>query len=197
MKTCKSYGRAGKGLNDRTEGLDGQLDSLLRRHQGHARNFAYSLSGNFDEADELVQQAGCKALRHWKSYDPMRSFESWYLTIVKNLFKDARKRVMSGRFVSLDTPLDREEDMSLANSLPDGEAGPFEQLERREAVKAVRRSLLDLKKSYRTLLTLCDIEGMGYDEAARKLGLPPGTVRSRLSRARAALRRKIELAQII
>lgn len=197
MKTCKSYERAGKGLNSRTAGLDGTLDSLLRRHQGHARQFAYSLSGNVDEADELVQQAGYKALRHWKSYDPMRSFESWYLTIVKNLFKDARKRALSRRFVSLDTPLDYEEDMSLVDSLPDREAGLFEQLERREAVKAVRKSLLDLKKSCRIVLTLCDIEGMRYDEVARKLGLPPGTVRSRLFRARAALRRNIELAQII
>ena len=197
MKTCKSYEKAGKGLNDRTAGLDVTFDSLLRRHQGHARRFAYSLSGNLDEADELVQQAGYKALRHWKSYDPMRSFESWYLTIVKNLFKDARKRLLSGNFVSLDTPLGHGEDLSFADSLPDREVGLFEQLEKREAAEAVRRCLFALRQNYQAVLTLCDIEGMPYEDAAHKLGLPSGTVRSRLSRARAALRRNAALAEII
>lgn len=197
MKTCKSYEKAGKGLNSSTASLDGTLDSLLRRHEGHAKQFAYHLSGNSTEADELVQQAGYKVLRRWKNYDPVRSFESWYLTIVKNLFLDARRRLASRRVVSLDMPIARHEDLSLGDSLPDGEAGLFEQLEKRETAKAVRSSLLALKKSHRAVLSLCDNEGMPYEDVARKLGLPSGTVRSRLFRARAALRRSTALAQII
>ena len=197
MKTCKSYERAGKELNSRTAGLDVTLDLLLRRHEGEAREFAYRLAGNSEEAKELVQQAGYKVLRHWKTYDPMRSFQSWYLTIVKNLFRDARKRLSSGRYVSLDALTGHDEGLSIGEVLPDGELGLYEELERREMVKAARRSLRALKAGYRAVLTLCDIEGMGYEEAALKLGLPTGTVRSRLSRARATLRRNAELAQII
>ena len=197
MKTCKSYERAGKELHSRTAGLDETLDSLLRRHEGKARQYAYSLAGNSDEAMELVQQAGYKVLRHWKGYDPVRSFQSWYLTIVKNLFKDARRRSASVRMVSLDTVVGQDENLTLAEVLPDGEAGLLEDLERRETIKAARRSLLTLKEGSRAVLTLCDIEGMGYEDAARKLGLPTGTVRSRLSRARAAIRRNAALAQII
>lgn len=197
MKTCKSYERAGKGLNSRTAGSEAMIDDLLRRHEEQARDFAYSLAGNSEEAKELVQEASYKVLLNWHRYDPVGSFQSWYLTIVKNLFRDARRRVAGGRFLSLDAPVACSEDLSLSEVIADGEEGLLEQLENRETEKAARRALRALGKSHRAALTLCDIDGMRYEEAARKLGLPIGTLRSRLCRARAALRRQAELAEII
>ncbi|MBI3552603.1 MAG: RNA polymerase sigma factor [Elusimicrobia bacterium] len=197
MKTCKSYERAGKGSNSRTAGSGDTLDTLLRSHEGEARQFAYELAGDSEEAKELVQAASYRVLRYWESYDPVRSFQSWYLTIVKNLFKDTRRRASRERMLSLDAPLNMDGSLSLGDTLGDGQVGIPEQMERREGVTAVRRTLKSLKKDYLAVVTLCDIEGMRYQDAARKLGLNVGTVRSRLCRARAALRRNVELAQII
>ena len=188
MKTCKSYERDGKGTNGRTAGREQTLDSLLRRHASQAHQFAYSLARNQEEAKELVQEASYHALRHWERYDPVGSFKNWYLTIVKNLFLDTRNRFARRRTVSLDQPLGGDEQNSLIEVLPDGEPGPLEGLERLEAIQAARQALAALGKHYQAVLTLCDLEGLRYEDAARKLGIPLGTVRSRLFRAREALR---------
>jgi len=196
MKNCKNYVRDGKEIDGRTAGREETVGSLLLRHEERARKFAYRLSRNLNEAEELVQQAGYKVLRDWTSYDPMRSFQTWYLAIVKNLYKDARRRLSRWHVVPLDARMGLDEG-SFLDALPDPTTGLVEDLERREMAKAVRTSLLALKEGYRAVLTLCDMEGMPYKDAARKLGLPTGTVRSRLSRARAEFKRKIEVERFI
>jgi RNA polymerase sigma-70 factor (ECF subfamily) len=193
MKTCKSYERAGKG-NNRTAGFEENFEVLLRRHETEAHQYANRLAGNSEEAKELVQHACYRALKYWDSYDPVGSFQSWYLTIVRNLFKDARKR---RRMISLTATLQGHEDLTVMEAFPDGQPGPCEQLEKRETAEAVQEAVMALKAGYRAVVTLCDLEGMQYEDAARKLGVPAGTVRSRLSRARAALRRNAALAEII
>jgi RNA polymerase sigma-70 factor (ECF subfamily) len=197
MKTCKNYERAGKGSNNRTAGFEENLESLLREHEGEARQFAYRLAGNSDEAEDLVQEASYRVLRAWKSYDPVKSFQGWYLTIVKNLFRDARRSVRRQRVISLDAPKKGEWDKSIGEAFTDGEAGIPEQIEKRETARAVRRTLNTLRENQLAVVTLCDMEGVSYEAAARRLGLSIGTLRSRLCRARAALRRELELAQII
>lgn len=189
MKTCKSYERDGKGDGAGTA----SLEWLLQRHEDHARQFAYSLAGNSDEAKELVQQASCRALKHWKRYDPLKSFQSWYLTIVRNLFLDGR--LAQNRAVSLDAPV-RDDERGLLGVLADGGIGVLEQLERQELAQAVRESLAALDTKYRAVVRLCDLERMPYVEAADKLGIPLGTLRSRLSRARAAMRRDPRLRRL-
>ncbi len=197
MKTCKSYERAGKGSKSRTAGLEENLESLLREHEGEARQFAYKLAGNSDEAEDLVQEASYRVLRAWESYDPVKSFQGWYLTIVKNLFRDARRSFYRRRVISLDAPMKGEWDRSVGEAFADGEAGIPEQIEKRETARAVRRAVTKLEKNYQAVITLCDMEGVRYEDAARKLRLSVGTVRSRLRRARALLSREAALAQII
>jgi RNA polymerase sigma-70 factor (ECF subfamily) len=189
MKTCKSFANDGKGNGRRKERSEGTLESLIRRYEGQAHQFAYCLAGNSEEAKELVQQASVQILRNWKRYDPLKSFQNWYLTIVKNLFLDALRRPSPRLTVSLDQPVGNDERESLADALADGKPGPLEQMERRELIEATRQSLDALNESHRAVLILCDIEGMRYEDAARRLRLPLGTMRSRLFRARAVLRR--------
>ena len=188
MKTCKSFARDGKGKGARTEAGRKNLDSLLRGNADKAYQFAYKLAGNEEEADELVQQASCQVLRNWAHYDPLQSFQSWYLTMVKRLFLDIRKSMSYRSMVSLSVKVGKNEGREVAEVLADGEPGPLEQLERSEQADAARQSLEALDEEQKAVLTLCDIEGMSYEDAGEKLGIPTGTVRSRLFRARAALR---------
>lgn len=196
MKTCRSSARDGKGDHGRKDQARETLGSLLRRYEGMARQFAYRLAGNPEEAKELVQQASYKALKHWERTDPLKSFRTWYLTIVRNLFLDARRRMVSRVTLSLSAPAEDTGYESLADALPDGEPGPLEQLERREQIEVVRRSLAGLSRARKDILVLCDLEGMRYEDAARKLGIPVGTVRSGVARARAALRRNPTLRSV-
>lgn len=194
MKTCKSYERAGKEPKAQTASRDEKLESLLRSHEAQARQFASGLARNPEEAKELVQAASVQVLRHWEKRDPLKSFSAWYLTIVRNLFLDGRRAAK--RNVSLDAPIEDQEAGGLLEILADGGLGILEQLERHEVTEAARKSLKALGKKYRTVVRLCDLEGMKYEDAARKLGIPLGTLRSRLSRARAMLRRDPRLRQL-
>ena len=189
MKTCKSYTRDGKGNDGRTAGPEENLDNLLRRNAGQAYELAYSLAGNREEAKELVQEASYRVLLNWGRYDPLKSFQSWYLTMLKNIFIDSRRRLSGRCVVSLDATIGDDEGQSLAEAVADGTPGFFEQMERAARIEAARQSLKALSNAYRAVLTLCDLEGMSYEDAAQRLGLPLGTVRSRLFRARAAMMR--------
>jgi len=193
MKTCKSFARDGKGTDGRTDGLKENLDSLLRRYAKQARRFAYQLAGNDEEAEELVQQASYQVLRNWERYDPLQSFQSWYLTMVKRLFLDIRKSMSYWGTVPLNVKVSKKEGRDLEEVLADGEPGPLEQLERSEQADAARHMLEALNDEHKAVVTLCYIEGMSYEDAGEKLGIPTGTVRSRLFRARAALRRDPEI----
>ena len=141
MKTCKSFARDGKGKGARTEAARDTLDSLLRGIAGKAYQFAYKLAGNEDEAEELVQQASYQVLRSWEQYDPLQSFQSWYLTLLRRLFIDIRRSVSYRGKVSLSVKVGKKEGRELAEVLADGEPGPLEQLERAEMEDAARQVL--------------------------------------------------------
>jgi|CXWL01.1.fsa_nt_gi RNA polymerase sigma-70 factor (ECF subfamily) len=194
MKICKSYERAGKELEAPMASRDVKLESLLRSHEAQARQFASGLARNSEEAKELVQAASFQVLRHWEKRDPLKSFAGWYLTIVRNLFLDSRRAAK--RTVSISQSIDGEAGGGLLEILADGGLGVLEQMERGELAEALRDSLNALGKKYRVVVRLCDLEGMTYEDAARKLGIPVGTLRSRLCRARAALRRNPRLQQL-
>jgi len=196
MKTCKSFARDGKGNDGRTEASRRKLDNLLRRYAGQALSFARGLAGNEDEARELVQEASCHVLRNWKRYDPLKSFQNWYLSMVKNLYIDARRAWSQRPTFSLDAPIPGTDGLCWSDTVADGEPGPLEQLERGQRIEAARRAIKSLSDEHKAVLTLCDLQGVSYEETARKLGIPTGTVRSRLARARAFLRRDPDIRRM-
>jgi RNA polymerase sigma-70 factor (ECF subfamily) len=167
------------------------LERFVDRFGDHAYNFAFNLCGNEPEARELVQDAFVKLFDKADQYEPGQSLDSWYMTIMKNIFLDERRRWRWTRTISLDMPIG-EDGLTVADALPDRrEPALIERLERQECVDGVRRAMAALAPELRAVVSLIDIEGMGYDEAAQVLEWPPGTVRSRLFRARAVLRDRL------
>jgi RNA polymerase sigma-70 factor (ECF subfamily) len=148
------------------------------------RRFALSLAGNRQDADDLVQAACEKALRNWAQFVPGSRFDSWMYRIVQTVWIDDRRRQAHRR-----DPVDPAEisisDDGLGASLP----------EDRMMLAQARAAMADLPEGQREVLALVAIEGLSYRETADTLGLPIGTVMSRLSRAREALLPRLGLAR--
>jgi RNA polymerase sigma-70 factor (ECF subfamily) len=166
-----------------------RVKTLVEDYGARAFRFAYSLTGNIEESRDLVSESFARALTHWDQYDARRPFENWFFAILHHLFLDATKRYDRRTSVSLDALIPRSEEVRCAvGHLKMMEEGVLERLEREENAKSVQHALEQLPWNYRAVLVLCDMEEMKYEEISKILCCPIGTVRSRINRARAALR---------
>lgn len=145
------------------------------------RRFAISLARNAEEADDLVQAACERALRGRSSWQEGTNFDAWMFRIVRNLWIDQiRARATRGKIDPVDA----------VTELP-GEDGR-DVMESRLTLGAVQSVLSGLSAEFRDVLTLVCMDGLSYRETAERLGIPIGTVMSRLSRARLALAAELE-----
>jgi RNA polymerase sigma-70 factor (ECF subfamily) len=138
--------------------------------------FAYALTGNADQRDDLVQETCARALANRDKWQPGTRLDSWMFRIAQNLWLD-RKR--ADRFRG--EPVDVEAVDTLVGS--DGRAV----VENRLELAAVLRGLEQLSPEHRVLIALVCVDGLTYQEAAEVLKVPVGTVMSRLARARLAI----------
>jgi RNA polymerase sigma-70 factor (ECF subfamily) len=142
-------------------------------------NFAHWLTHNREEAEDLVQETYMKALKGFGSFEPGTNFRAWMYRILRNTFLTSR----SGLSVKMTVPLDREED---ATGRPADT--PEAVLLARADQQMIQSALERLPVQFREVIVLCDIEEMSYHEIAEIVGIPIGTVMSRLSRARKSMR---------
>jgi len=142
-------------------------------------NFAHWLAQNREEAEDLVQETYLKALKGFVSFHQGTNFRAWMYRILRNTFLTSR----SGLSVKMTVPLDREEDA--AGQPADT---PEAVLLTRADQEMVQSALDRLPVQFREVILLCDIEEMSYQEIAEIVGIPIGTVMSRLSRARKSMR---------
>ena len=166
--------------------------SLVERYQDRVFNAVFRMCGHHDEALDLTQDAFVKAFRSLDGFRGESGFYTWLFRIAVNLTISARRRRKP--VVSLDDVSDdgrpravgADDDMrrngEMERNRPDRAA---ESEEQKDAVWTALRSLGD---EHRTILVLREIEGLDYEQIADMLDIPPGTVRSRLHRARAALK---------
>jgi RNA polymerase sigma factor (sigma-70 family) len=153
-------------------------------------NFAYRLTNDEDDANDLVQDTYLKAFRFINSFQEGTNAKAWLFRILKNSFiNDYRKKSKEP------TKVDYQEVETVYNSVEDAEYESTTDL-RLEAVQdligdEVAMALNGLPVDFRTVIILCDIEGFTYEEMAKILDIPIGTVRSRLHRARNLLKEKL------
>jgi len=163
---------------------------LVRRHQKKMLNIAFRMIGDYDEACDVVQEAFLSAYRAIGKFRGDARFSTWLCGIVLNhsrshmTQKAARSRCEAG---SLDDPV-KSKDGSFLNE-PRSQAGSIvERLEKRELDEKVQECIGFLDGEQREVLVLRDIRGFSYEEIGVLLKLPEGTVKSRLFRARNALK---------
>jgi RNA polymerase sigma-70 factor (ECF subfamily) len=146
-------------------------------------NFARWLSGDPDEARDLVQETFVKALRALGSFEEGTNFRAWMFRILRNTFLTSRTG-LARRMTEQEDEAGLEE---AAVSLDNPELAVI----RRADTEMVQQAIAKLPQAFREVLLLADIEEMKYQEVAEALGIPIGTVMSRLSRARKQVREYI------
>ncbi len=157
------------------------FEQLAMPHFERLYNFACWLTHDRQEAEDLVQETYAKALKGFSSFQPGTNFRAWIYRILRNAFLSSRTGLKATHTVSLD--LEGEEDV-----LPAVRQTPESILLQRSDEQLVRQALEQLPVAYREILLLCEVEEMSYQEISTTLVIPMGTVMSRLSRARKALR---------
>ena len=190
-KNCEIVVRGGKGKGRalKSDAVTKALKGYLENRDSKARSFALGLCRDSDEADELVQEACYRALKARKRHDATKSVQGWLFAILRNAFMDSRKRMERRNGLSLDWSGPEDAEVPLREMLAGADEGMLERLERAETAAKVRRAIARLSVGDRRVLTLCDIRALPCAEAARRLGLAEGSLRSRLHRARLKLRK--------
>lgn len=166
---------------------------LVRRHQKRMLNIAYRMIGDYDEACDAVQEAFLSAWRAIGKFRGDARFSTWLCGIVLNEARDrlARRAVRArseGVLPAQSAASDRE---GPSAAFCCGQASPAEAVERRERDAQVQQCIGALDPEHREVLVLRDIQGYSYDEIGAMLKLSEGTVKSRLFRARGALKENL------
>ncbi len=147
-------------------------------HFASLYNFACWLTQDRAAAEDLVQEAYMKALKGFPSYQQGTNFRAWIYRILHNTFLTSQ--------TGLKAHLSLDDDEVLIE--PEAATTPESILLVRAEQETVRKTLEELPLKFREVILLCDMEEMSYDEIAQTLAIPIGTVMSRLSRARCAMR---------
>lgn len=166
------------------------FEKELLPHVGALQTFAYHLTYNQDDADDLVQETYMKAYRFIDKYEKGTNAKAWLFKILKNAYiNEYRKKVrqpIKVDFEDIVTYHDTDDDRISGYS--DLRQEIFENMMGDEVTTAINSLPLD----FRTVILLCDIEGFTYEEIASIIDVPIGTVRSRLFRARNLLKEKLD-----
>ncbi|HUL35087.1 MAG TPA: sigma-70 family RNA polymerase sigma factor [Candidatus Eisenbacteria bacterium] len=176
-------------LKRSAKGDEAAFTQLYQRNQAQIYRFALRMTGRAWAAEEIVQDVFMTLVREPGKYDPKRG------PLAAFLYGVARNRVMKHlerqpRELSLELPNEDGEGKEV--EVVD-ERTPAHWAEIRERRSLVRSAVLSLPSEFRETVVLCELEEMSYEEAARALECPVGTVRSRLHRGRALLLAKLEM----
>jgi RNA polymerase sigma-70 factor (ECF subfamily) len=160
--------------------------AIVEQHASRVYRLAYHLTGNQHDAEDLTQDVFVRVFNSLSQYKP-GTFEGWLHRITTNLFLDRMRRKSRIRF---DFMADDDASVATSDSFDREERSgqPEEAFEMAHLGADIIEALGDLPPEYRAAVVLADIEGLSYEEIAATLGIKLGTVRSRLSRARARLR---------
>lgn len=165
---------------------------LVALQEGMVFNLAARLLGNAEEARDVAQEVFLQVYRQLGRFEGRSSLRTWIYRIVVNQCHN-RRRLWHRRRRELEEPLDERLGAHAGAGRFGGvaEPSPFDELRQRERAARVQAALLDLRFEQRTVLVLREVEGLSSEEVAGALGIPEGTVKSRLSRAREALRQRL------
>ncbi len=164
-----------------------EFDREVLARMDDVYRFAMSLTRDQARAEDLVQETYLRAFRSWQTFQPGSDARRWLFTICRNAFLRSLERERTS--VSIDELGGGDQDATAAvlhhaSMLQDGTA---ERLARIDLAPALTRAIQELNEPFRSTVVLVDVEGSSYEEASEVLGVPIGTVRSRLFRGRRQL----------
>lgn len=164
-------------------GDESAWNDLVRRHTRRVFNIAYRFSGRSDAAEDLTQEIFIKVYQNLHRYQVGDgAFPAWISTVARHQAIDRYRRRRNERL---------QDDPEVLALLPASGDSPVRAVERAETARLVHSGLRALPRDLREVLVLCELQEVSYDEAARLLNVPLGTVKSRLNRGRLELAKRL------
>lgn len=184
----------GKDIQDLIQralsGDQGAFAELLNKHKRLAYQLALSIVKDPAEADDLVQESFVKAFRFLSRYDSQYAFTTWLCKIVSNHCLDHLRR-RKIRAVSLDAPI-AGQNGDIKREIPDWTLNPEWLFARKQRMISIELAINSLPPRYRRVIVLRHKEDRSYEEISRILGIPLGTVKAQIFRARELLKKKLK-----
>jgi RNA polymerase sigma-70 factor (ECF subfamily) len=160
------------------------FEDLVRRHEQRVFRLLYRMMGNREEAEDVAQEAFLSLHRHGHRFRREARFSTFVYRVAANAALNRRRSLGRNRNRLNELKVSQQAGFDL----PQGPRDPEDAASGSEAQRRVQSALLELPDDLRVAILLYDIEGQSYQEVARVLGIPEGTVKSRIHRARNALR---------
>jgi RNA polymerase sigma-70 factor (ECF subfamily) len=176
------------------DGDSGAWAELVRTHHRRVYGLCYRFTGNPADAEDLTQDVFLKVYSNLSSFDTGRgSLQVWITTMTRNLLVDNFRRTRNQRATSsLDDGWESSEELQPIARLIAGGPSPHASAAQKELAKMVQDALARVSVELREAVILRDLQDLDYKEIAQVLGIPEGTVKSRISRGRAELARLLE-----
>ncbi|MFL6227328.1 MAG: sigma-70 family RNA polymerase sigma factor, partial [Pyrinomonadaceae bacterium] len=175
-------------------GDEAAFAELVRRYRNQITNYVYRLTNDYDAAVDLAQETFLRVYRAADRYQATYAFSTYIYRIATNLAISELRKRKRHRLVSLTGFFQSRDTFEEATELDPPDAAPLADVAMVEGERrlAVARAIATLPEKYRVPLVLRDVEERSYEEIARIMAMSEGTVKSRISRARAFLRDKLE-----
>ncbi|ARP85667.1 RNA polymerase sigma factor [Bordetella genomosp. 9] len=167
-----------------THSYEAVFRELVQNHATRLHRFIIKHIGNCPDAEDLAQQAFLEAAKSYHSFRGESQLSTWLYGIALNLVRNYLSRAPECRYYFVSE--DALHDHASQELAPDGVA------EQNQTLRLLEESIAELPENMRSILLMMGLNDMTYEEAAARLTVPVGTIRSRLSRARAALRHKLQ-----
>ncbi len=172
------------------------FEEIVFHSQKKVFNIAYRMLGNLEEAKDLAQEVFISVFESIKDLKEEVKFDAWLTQITLNHCRNRWKYLKRRRYFnsdSLDDPVETE-DGNMPRAIVDPSDNPETLYEKKSIQQFIQGGLLKLKEDQRELLVLRDLQGFSYEEMGKLLGLPEGTIKSKLHRARMDLKGILERA---
>lgn len=172
------------------------FENLIENHRKRVYNIAFKMLHNQEDAYDITQEVFIRVFKSMKGFREEASFSTWIYRITKNACLDELRKRKNKATVSMDEDLETE-DGTIKRQVEDCSPGPDALYESMELRDIVRTAIELLSDEHKFVIILRDLQGFSYEEIAKVLECPEGTVKSRINRARKALKeilqRRMEL----
>lgn len=179
--------------------LGGNTDAfgeIVAKYEKRIFNLALRYCGDSQEAEDLTQESFLRIFKALPSFRGEALFSTWVYRIVTNVCLDSLRRKKKRPEPILDQPLTTDSG-ELERELASPDPGPAHYAEVAERTEIIRREIASLREPYRSAIILRDLEGLSYEEIAEILNVSPGTVKSRIHRARMLLRERFIALELL
>ncbi len=177
-------------------GVEEAFEELVERHQRRVFTIAFRMTGSYDDACDITQDAFLSAYRGIKKFRGEAKFSTWLHTITVHRVRDFQRKDINRtrkKSFSLDEPRDTPGEGKKSEA-PSDDMEIERQIERKELQKNVQKCIDALEDEHREIIILRDFQDLSYEEIGEILKLAPGTVKSRIFRAREQLKNLLQSA---